>query len=64
MALDIECSNPRCQRPIDDPGALVFGPPHIVEHHNASTGEVTKEWLVRKDHLCVDCYEQMRAAFL
>jgi hypothetical protein len=40
--LDLKCD--KCGQPLQQPGALAFGPPQ---------GD---GWLVEKYHLCVDCW--------
>jgi len=49
MSLIIPCS--RCPHTIDQPGALIFGPP-------SSTDGFTM--VAEKMHLCVGCYEDLQ----
>lgn len=49
MPFAFDCD--RCGKPLDKPGALLFGPPGLFPART-----------VEKLHICVDCWPEVRSA--
>jgi hypothetical protein len=53
MAIEPICAC--CRKPLEEPGAIVFGPPAEEKAPKAT---------VAKYHLCRECFEEIRAGHL